>query len=39
MERKRYLGKLQDASLLDKTSDGLTCCRWCDKGMPTTSYR
>ena len=33
MERKRYLGKLQDASLLSKTSDGLTCCRWCDKGV------
>ena len=26
----RYIGKLIDASLLPKTEDGFTCCRWCN---------
>ena len=29
----RYIGKLVDKSLLEKTEDGLTCCRWCQKGV------
>ena len=29
----RYIGKLIDANLLAKTQDGLTCCRWCNKGV------
>jgi len=28
-----YIVKLIDANLLDKTQDGLTCCRWCNKGV------
>ena len=30
---KRYIGKLIDSKLLPKTDDGLTCCRWCGKGV------
>jgi 5-methylcytosine-specific restriction protein A len=30
---QRYMGKLPDASTLGKTEDGLTCCRWCNKGV------
>ena len=29
---KRYIGKLIDSKLLPKI-DGLTCCRWCGKGV------
>ena len=29
----RYMGKLVDRSLLPKTPGGLTCCRWCNKGV------
>ena len=29
----RYIGKLIDKSLLEKTEEGLTCCRWCQKGV------
>jgi len=32
-ENKRYLGKQIDASMLPRTEDGLTCCRWCGKGV------
>ncbi len=32
-EIKRYLGRLVDAKLLPKNEDGLTCCRWCGKGV------
>jgi 5-methylcytosine-specific restriction protein A len=32
-ENKRYLGKQIDASMLPKTEDGSTCCRWCGKGV------
>ncbi len=30
---QRYMGKLPDASTLEKTEDGLTCCRWCGMGV------
>jgi len=30
---KRFTGKLIDAKLLPKTEEGLTCCRWCSKGV------
>lgn len=30
---QRYLGKLPHASTLNKTADGLPCCRWCNKGV------
>lgn len=30
---QRYLGKLPHASTLNKTEDGLPCCRWCNKGV------
>lgn len=30
---KRYTGKLIDAKLLPKDENGLTCCRWCGKGV------
>ena len=30
---KRYIGKLIDSKLLPKTDEGLTCCRWCNKGV------
>jgi hypothetical protein len=29
----RYLGKLPSASSLNKTEEGLPCCRWCNKGV------
>jgi len=29
----RYMGKLIDSKLLPKTEEGLTCCRWCQKGV------
>ena len=29
----RYIGKLIDSKLLEKTEEGLTCCRWCQKGV------
>ena len=33
MSKKRLTGKLIDSKLLPKTEDGLTCCRWCKKGV------
>ncbi len=30
LKNNRYMGKLIDASLLPKTEDGFTCCRWCN---------
>ncbi len=30
IKNNRYMGKLIDASLLPKTEDGFTCCRWCN---------
>ena len=33
MSKKRYTGKLIDAKLLPKDENGLTCCRWCGKGV------
>lgn len=33
MSVTRYIGKVIDAALLPKTDDGLTCCRWCGKGV------
>lgn len=30
---KRYMGKLIPANQLSKTEDGLTMCRWCNKGV------
>ena len=31
--KKRFTGKLKKKELLEKTEDGLTCCRWCNKGV------
>lgn len=33
MTTNRYLKKLIDAKLLPKNAEGLTCCRWCGKGV------
>mgnify|MGYP006430695885 FL=1 len=33
MTTNRYFKKLIDARLLPKNSEGLTCCRWCGKGV------
>jgi len=33
MNTNRYYNKLIDAKLLPKNADGLTCCRWCGKGV------
>ncbi len=33
MSNIRYMGKQIDASLLPKDENGLTCCRWCGKGV------
>lgn len=33
IKNKRYIGKLIEKELLPKTDDGLTCCRWCNKGV------
>lgn len=33
MSTNRYFKKLIDAKLLPKNSEGLTCCRWCGKGV------
>ena len=33
MSTNRYFKKLTDAKLLPKNSEGLTCCRWCGKGV------
>jgi hypothetical protein len=30
---KRYIGKLEPACNLQKTDEGLPCCRWCNKGV------
>lgn len=30
---KRFMGRVIDAKLLPKNEDGLTCCRWCGKGV------
>jgi len=30
---KRFMGKYLDAKLLPKDENGLTCCRWCGKGV------
>ena len=30
---QRYMGKLIDAKDLEKTLEGLTCCRWCKIGV------
>ena len=32
-QKKRYMGKYVDAKLLPKDASGLTCCRWCGKGV------
>ena len=32
-DNKRFTGKLIDAKLLPKNEEGLTCCRWCNKGV------
>ena len=32
-QNKRFLGKLKHHTLLEKTEDGLTMCRWCGKGV------
>lgn len=32
-ETKRYHGKYLPAHLLPKNEEGLTCCRWCGKGV------
>ena len=32
-ENKRYMGKYIPAKLLPKDENGLTCCRWCGKGV------
>ena len=29
----RYIGKLIDKTLLPKTEEGFTCCRWCQKSV------
>ena len=29
----RYMGKCIPAKLLPKNEEGLTCCRWCGKGV------
>lgn len=31
--KKRFIGKLKHSSLLEKTEEGLTKCRWCEKGV------
>ena len=33
MSTNRYFKKLIDARLLPKNAEGLTCCRWCGKGV------
>lgn len=33
MDKKRYMGKYIDAKELSKDENGLTCCRWCGKGV------
>ena len=33
MSNNRYMGKVIDAKLLPKDENGLTCCRWCGKGV------
>lgn len=33
MDKKRYMGKYIDAKELPKDENGLTCCRWCGKGV------
>lgn len=30
---QRYLGKLPPANTLNKTPEGLPCCRWCNNGV------
>ena len=32
-DNKRYMGKYIDAKDLPKDENGLTCCRWCGKGV------
>ena len=32
-KKKRYMGKYIAAKLLPKDASGLTCCRWCGKGV------
>ena len=32
-EKNRYIGKCIPAKLLPKDENGLTCCRWCGKGV------
>ena len=33
MSTSRYFKKLLDAKKLPKNAEGLTCCRWCGKGV------
>ena len=32
-QKQRFMGRVIDARLLPKNEDGLTCCRWCGKGV------
>ena len=32
-EFNRFMGKLPPANTLNKTEEGLPCCRWCNKGV------
>ena len=31
--KKRFIGKLKKKEFLEKTPEGLICCRWCNKGV------
>ena len=33
MKKKRFMGKLKKKEQLEKTEDGYTCCRWCNKAV------
>jgi 5-methylcytosine-specific restriction enzyme A len=33
IKKSRYMGRQIDAKLLPKNEEGLTCCRWCGKGV------
>ncbi len=33
IQKSRYMGRQIDAKLIPKNEEGLTCCRWCGKGV------